>query len=196
MDVSQITALIGAAASLLCTVVVGALTFFMKKTLASLEEADKRNAEDIKALDKNLNDLKADLPLIYVTREDYIRVMNRVEDKLDQILYGGKAKGKELTEQEVSKNKAIRGYIVRALAKGSQNALLVRQITNALVADGLIYSPDISKPIEYLQEAGYVTFTDRSVNAYNAYRKDSIIKLTRKGVDLVEGTINDPGIDV
>lgn len=95
MDVSQITALIGAAASLLCTVVVGALTFFMKKTLASLEEADKRNAEDIKALDKNLNDLKADLPLIYVTREDYIRVMNRVEDKLDQILYGGKAKGKE-----------------------------------------------------------------------------------------------------
>lgn len=42
----------------------------------------------------------------------------------------------------------------------------------------------------------YVTFTDRSVNAYNAYRKDSIIKLTRKGVDLVEGTINDPGIDV
>ena len=58
----QITALIGAAASLLCTVVVGALTFFMKKTLASLEEADKRNAEDIKTLDKNLNDLKADLP--------------------------------------------------------------------------------------------------------------------------------------
>ena len=44
----------------------------------------------------------------------------------------------ELTEQEVSKNKAIRGYIVRALAKGSQNALLVRQITNALVADGLL----------------------------------------------------------
>ena len=70
MDVSQITALIGAAASLLCTVVVGALTFFMKKTLASLEEADKRNAEDIKTLDKNLNDLKADLPLIYVTRDE------------------------------------------------------------------------------------------------------------------------------
>ena len=95
MDVSQITALLCAAAPRLCTAVVRALTSFMKKTLASLEEADKRNAEDIKTLDKNLNDLKADLPLIYVTREDYIRVMNRVEDKLDQILYGGKAKGKE-----------------------------------------------------------------------------------------------------
>ncbi len=63
----------------------------------------------------------------------------------------------ELTEQEVSKNKAIRGYIIRALAKGNQNTLLVRQITNALVADGLIFSPDI---------------------------------------DLLESTIDDPGVDV
>ena len=89
----------------------------------------------------------------------------------------------ELTEQEVSKNKAIRGYIIRALAKGNQNTLLVRQITNALVADGLIYSPDI-------------VFTSRTANAYNAYRKDAVIKLTRKGVDLLESTIDDPGVDV
>ncbi len=102
----------------------------------------------------------------------------------------------EIQEQEVSKNKAIRGYIIRALAKGNNNTLLVRQITNALVADGLIYSPDISKHIEYLQEAGYVAFTDRKANAYNAYRKDAVIKLTRKGVDLLEGTIDDPGVDV
>ena len=44
----------------------------------------------------------------------------------------------EMTELEVNKNKAIRGYIIRALAKGNQNTLLVRQITNALVADGRI----------------------------------------------------------
>lgn len=94
MDVAQITTVIGAAASLLCTLVVGALTFFIKKTLATLEEADKRNAAQIAEVDEKLNDLKADLPLVYVTREDYIRVMNRVEDKLDQILYG-KGKGKE-----------------------------------------------------------------------------------------------------
>ena len=64
MDVSQITALIGAAASLLCTVVVGALTFFMKKTLASLEEADKRNAEDIKTLDCVLTQAAGRVPVI------------------------------------------------------------------------------------------------------------------------------------
>lgn len=102
----------------------------------------------------------------------------------------------EAMEAEVLKNKSIRGYILRAMAKGNQNRLLVRQVTNALVADGLILSPDISKHIEYLQEAGYIVFTSQQANAYNAYRKDSIIKLTRKGVDLLEGTIEDPGVDV
>lgn len=102
----------------------------------------------------------------------------------------------ELTEQEVSKNKAVRGYIIRALAKGNQNTLLVRQVTNALVADGLIYSPDIAKHLEYLEEAGYIVFTNRTANAYNAYRKDAVIKLTRRGVDLLESTIDDPGVDV
>lgn len=96
MDVVQITAIIGAAASLLCTLTVGALTFFFKRMLTTLEESDKKNAADIREVSKELNDLKSDLPLIYVTREDYIRIMNRVEDKLDKLLYGaGVSKGKE-----------------------------------------------------------------------------------------------------
>ena len=94
MDVTQITTIIGASASLLWTLVVGALTFFIKKTLTTLEEADKKNATQIEKVEEKLNDLKADLPLLYVTREDYIRIMNRVEDKLDQLLYGA-GKGKE-----------------------------------------------------------------------------------------------------
>ena len=71
MELVQITAVIGAAASLICTLVVGALSFFIKRTLSSLESNDQKNAE----------------PLIYVTREDFIRIMNRVEDKLDLLLY-------------------------------------------------------------------------------------------------------------
>ena len=102
----------------------------------------------------------------------------------------------EMTEQEITKNKAIRGYIIRALAKGNQNTLLVRQVTNALVADGLIYSPDISKHIEYLEEAGYIVFTSRTANAYNPYRKDAIINMTKKGEDQLENTIEDPGVNV
>lgn len=95
MQITEISAIIGAVASLLCTLVVGALAFFIKKTLANLEGADKKNADRIDKVEERLNDLKADLPLVFVTREDYIRVMDRVENKLDQILYGGAAKGKE-----------------------------------------------------------------------------------------------------
>ena len=104
MDVIQITAVIGAAASLLCTLVVGALTYFFKKTLTSLEDADKKNAADIQAeaqkreqelkeLNGQLSDLKSDLPLVYTLREDFIRSMNSVDhnisgldQKVDQIL--------------------------------------------------------------------------------------------------------------
>lgn len=95
MGITEITAIIGAGASLLCTLVVGALTFFIKKTLTTLEDADKKNAARIDKLEEKLGDLKADLPLVYVTREDYIRVMNKVEDKLDQILYSGPQTRKE-----------------------------------------------------------------------------------------------------
>ena len=59
-----------------------------KKTLAGLENADQQNTDHIERVEEKLNDLKSDLPLVYVTREDYIRTMNRIEDKLDQILYG------------------------------------------------------------------------------------------------------------
>ena len=102
----------------------------------------------------------------------------------------------EKTEQEVNKNKAIRGYIIRALAKGNDNTLLIKQIANALVGDGYIYSPDISKHLEYLKDGGYIDFTGKVANAYSAYRLDSTIKLTKKGVDLYENTIEDKGVDV
>jgi len=102
----------------------------------------------------------------------------------------------EMNELEIKQNKAIRGYIIRSLVKGFQNSLLIRQITNALVADGMIVSPDICKHLDYLREGEYIVFTDKTVTAYNAYRKDAVIKLTKKGVDLVEGTIDDHGVDV
>lgn len=92
MDTVQITALIGATASLVCTLIVGALTFFLKKTLSSLEKADERNANKIAEVEKDLNDLKADLPLIYVTREDFIRVSNNIDKKLDRLLYRSERK--------------------------------------------------------------------------------------------------------
>ena len=97
---------------------------------------------------------------------------------------------------EVRQNKAVRGYILRSLAKGPQNSSLVRTITNALVQEQMILTPDISKHVDYLVGAEYIEFTNKRVNAYTAYKNDAVIKLTKKGVDLLEGTIEDPGVDV
>ena len=55
---------------------------------------------------------------------------------------------------------------MRALARGNNGALLVRQIVNALMADNLIMTPDIGKYLKYLEDGGYIEFTSRSVNAY------------------------------
>lgn len=73
---------------------------------------------------------------------------------------------------------------------------LTRQLSNAMIAAGIIISPDISKYLDYLQGAGYIEFTEEKVTAYNAYANDAVIKLTKEGVDLAEGTIEDNGVDI
>lgn len=76
------------------------------------------------------------------------------------------------------------------------NTALTRQLSNAMIAAGLIISPDISKYLDYLQGAGYIEFTEEKVTAYNAYANDAVIKLTKAGVDLAEGTTDDNGVDI
>lgn len=99
-------------------------------------------------------------------------------------------------EAEVRQNKAIRGYVIRSLVKGYNNSALTKSISNAMIASGLVVSPDITKYLDYLQDAGYIEFENKKVTAYNAYSKDAVVRLTKKGVDLAEGTIEDLGVDV
>jgi SOS-response transcriptional repressor LexA len=102
----------------------------------------------------------------------------------------------DLEQAEVLQNKAIRGYIIRCLVKGFNNTALTRQISNSMMAAGLVISPDISKHLNYLDSAGYIEYTQEKVTAYTAYAKDAVVRLTKKGVDLAEGTIEDPGVDI
>lgn len=97
---------------------------------------------------------------------------------------------------EIRQNKAVRGYIIRCLVKGYNYSALTRQLSNAMIASGMVISPDISKYIDYLKGAGYIEFTDDKVTAYTAYANDAVIKLTKAGVDLAEGSIEDNGVDI
>lgn len=64
----------------------------VKGAITKLEATDKENADKIDDVARDLNALKADLPLIYVTREDFIRVNNNIDHKLDKLLYRGERK--------------------------------------------------------------------------------------------------------
>ena len=101
-----------------------------------------------------------------------------------------------LEQEEIKRNKAVRGFIIRSLVKGYNYTAISRQIAGALWSAGLILSPDISKHIDYLINAGYVEITGDKVKAFRAYQDDAILKLTKEGVDLAEGTIDDPGVDI
>lgn len=54
----------------------------VKGAITELKAQDKENADEIAKVRGELNDLKSDLPLIYVTREDFIRVSNNIDQKL------------------------------------------------------------------------------------------------------------------
>jgi chromosome segregation ATPase len=71
---------------------IGIIGYFLKTTMNKLEDDIKNNEDRVEKLEKEMNNLKSDLPFIYVTREDFIRAMNNVDKKLDKI-YDGMVKG-------------------------------------------------------------------------------------------------------
>ncbi|WP_069997831.1 hypothetical protein [Cellulosilyticum sp. I15G10I2] len=80
------------------TGILGWLAYFIKKGEERRDLKERQQDEEIKEVKQELSNLKADLPLIYVTREDYIRTMNNVDNKLDKIydsmMRGGMSSGK------------------------------------------------------------------------------------------------------
>lgn len=98
-------------------------------------------------------------------------------------------------EIQIQENKAIRGYIMRALAGSNKNSLQCKVIAAMLIDDKLVNSPDISKHLNYLADKEYIKFSN-GTDAFNAVQNDGIAILTAKGIDLIEGSIEDPGVNI
>ena len=168
-----------------------------KKTNERIDRLESKTEAEIANIKNDLSGIKGDFATTFVQREDFFRSMNGVEDsirkmdnKVDRLLINSSGKG------EIKRNKAVRGFIIRSLVKGYNYTAITRQIAGALWSSGLILSPDISKYIDYLVDAGYVEITGGTVKAFRAYQDDAILKLTKEGVDLAEGTTEDPGVDI
>jgi hypothetical protein len=55
----------------------------LSKRLDGIEQTGRKEANEWQRMERNLLELKADLPLHYVRREDYIRGQSIIESKLD-----------------------------------------------------------------------------------------------------------------
>lgn len=86
---------------------VGVIAFFLKNQLSGIQksieqnstdiqnqtekinqridEVEKKSKEDVDSVREELNNLKADMPLVYTLREDFIRTLNNVESKMGNI---------------------------------------------------------------------------------------------------------------
>ena len=93
MNAGQIASIIF---QIVLTAFVTVVGWSFKSTLQTIRDDIKKNADDIEKVDvkqtaaveqvkTDLNNLKSDLPFVYVTREDYIRTMNNVDKQMTTI---------------------------------------------------------------------------------------------------------------
>lgn len=71
---------------------IGAIGYFLKQNSKKIDERFERNEcciekvdTKVDALEEKLNNLKEELPKEYVIRDDFIRAMSNVDQKLDKI---------------------------------------------------------------------------------------------------------------
>jgi len=96
-------------------------------------------------------------------------------------------------EISVIQHKRIRGHILKILALFHPTATFESAVAAGLIQRGLVASPDISEYTDYLMGKGYIT----SVGRPDRFEiGEALLKLTPKGVDLLEDTIRDPGVEV
>ena len=93
----------------------------------------------------------------------------------------------------VNANKRIRGKILMLLYSVAPGPVEVRTITNSLLDAGSISVPDLARHVDYLT---VIDEEDAEKLLRGQVPVDAFLKLTPTGIDLVEGTIEDLGVDV
>lgn len=99
----------------------------------------------------------------------------------------------------VAANKRARGEIMSLLYSVQPIPVEVRTLTNSLLESNRVSIPNIAQYIDYLSGKGYITVIseeDASQILCGVVPPSAFVKLTPAGVDLVEGTTEDPGVDV
>ncbi|TEB09154.1 hypothetical protein [Pelotomaculum propionicicum] len=103
-------------------------------------------------------------------------------------------KNKAVEELKAIEAKQIRGFMLKLLEITHPQPTPSSAISAALVQNGLVVNPDISRYVSYLEDKGYIEVKDVALKSLRI--GGVALKLTPKGIDLLEGTIEDPGVDI
>lgn len=98
-----------------------------------------------------------------------------------------------MDQVEVMKNKRLRGQVLRTLTLFYPSKVDVSGIRSALLTRGMVISADISKVLHYLKDKEYIKTSECKISDFE---DSDLVELTAKGIDLIEGTIEDPGVDI
>ena len=94
---------------------------------------------------------------------------------------------------QVTKNKMLRGQFLRTIALFYPSPISLKNLKTSLLSKGMTVEADVAKVVSYLQDKGYIRFTQGNIHGFE---DDDMIELTAQGVDLIEGTITDGGVDM
>lgn len=98
-----------------------------------------------------------------------------------------------MDQVEVMKNKRLRGQVLRTLTLFYPSKVDVSGVKSGLLTRGMVISADISKVLHYLKDKGYIKTSESKITEFE---DSDLVELTAKGVDLIEGTITDAGVDI
>lgn len=94
------------------------------------------------------------------------------------------------------RRKCARGMILSLLYENRTAAITQRTLEYAMMQDDPSISTEIGSHIYYLADKGYVTvyLGDEPYSLASNPPREALVRLTAKGFDLMEGTIEDGGV--
>lgn len=96
---------------------------------------------------------------------------------------------------EAMGRQVLRGYILYICEKAEPSGAGLEVISGAIKKEGLHYSrEDIQEACAYLESKGLIQVTEVSSQVLGISRH--IAKITARGIDLLEGTIEEQGIEL
>lgn len=96
----------------------------------------------------------------------------------------------------IARRKCARGALLTLLFGNPSTAIMQRTLEYALMQDDPHISAEIGSHIYYLADKGYVKvyMGDEPISLVKDPPREALVRLTAKGIDLMEGTIDDDGV--